>query len=349
MKTIVCVIGTRPQLIKHSVVLKELEKAFVVKTVNTMQHYQTDLNETFIKELFPGGTNFHTTSLNNQFSPAERLGEMILKIASVLKGINADAVLVYGDTDSTLAGALAARKTTIPLIHIEAGERSFNKDMPEETNRILTDMLADIFFCSSTHSINHLQKEGITKNVFLSGDVMKDLLLVTSGFLTAPPDKNYLFCTIHRSYNKSNPNKLKQLFDALQRTGKKIIFPVHPATMQSFARFGIQISNYGNIQTLAPLPYRQSLSYQKFADAVITDSGGIQKEAYWLKKPCITIRKETEWEQTLKGNWNQLLYDDLERLPEILNHYPEEGAYDKNLYGKGNASGFIKETLLNLI
>ncbi len=349
MKTIACVIGTRPQLIKHSVVLKELEKALVVKTINTMQHYQTDLNEVFIKELFPCGTNFHTTVLHNEFTSAERLGEMIQKIASLLKVFKPEAVLVYGDTDSTLAGALAAVKSSTPLIHIEAGERSFNSEMPEETNRILTDTVADLLFCSSSEAINHLQKEGIQKNVFLSGDVMKDLLLRTSSSLTHPPDKNYLFCTIHRNYNKNNPNKLKELLGALQSTSKKVIFPLHPATLESFGRFGIQISNYGNIHTLGPLSYQQSLSYQKFADAIITDSGGIQKEAYWLKKPCITIRKETEWKQTLKGKWNQLLYEDLEKLPEILNHYPEESEYDENLYGNGNAASFIKETLLNII
>lgn len=348
MKTITCIIGTRPQLIKHSALLSELKKLFIVHTVNTLQHYQEELNEVFINDLYPD-VKFGTVHLSNSNTPSMRLGEMIVGISGLLKEAKSGCVLVYGDTDSTLAAALAASKNNIPLVHIEAGERSFNKQMPEEVNRLLTDVLSEIHFCSSVEAIENLKKEGITKNVFFSGDVMKDLLVQKKSQLNKPADENYIFCTIHRNYTKNNQKKLRELLKALSQIKKRIIFPVHPSTIQNMAAYNIDLNHYPAIQVLPPLPYMQSLSYQKFSEAVITDSGGIQKEAYWLKKPCITIRKETEWKRTLAGKWNQLLYDNLDRLPELLNVRPAEDEYDEELYGNGNASVCISETLLKLI
>ena len=347
MKTIACIIGTRPQLIKHSVLLNELKQSFHIQTINTLQHYQADLNDIFLKELYLD-TDFNELEPSSSHSSI-RLGAMIIELSRLLEKIKPNYVLVYGDTDSTLAGALAASKRNIPLIHVEAGERSFNKQMPEEINRLATDALAQIHFCSSMEAIQNLKEETIWKQVFLCGDVMKDLLLRNCTQLKRPIKENYIYCTIHRNYNKNNPEKLTELLIALNETKHKVVMPVHPATVLEMKAHQIDPSAYANILVMQPLSYLQSLSYQKFADAIVTDSGGIQKEAYWLRKRCITIRKETEWKGTLRGRWNQLLYDNLEKLAAMLNSFPIEEEYDPELYGNGNAAKNIREILVKLV
>jgi UDP-GlcNAc3NAcA epimerase len=349
MKKISCIIGTRPQLIKHAPLLKELEKRFSVQTINTLQHYQADLNEIFKEELY-GNRPFVDLEMETaHLPPSARLGKMVHELSKPINKTKPDAILVYGDTDSTLAGALVANKESIKLIHIESGERSFNKIMPEESNRVITDCLSQIHFCSSVESIDNLRKENICENVFYSGDLMKDLLQSKMADLADPTIGDYLFCTIHRNYTKNNPDKLKELFEVLNSLPKKILFAVHPATLNTLNGHSIDLANYQNIQILPPLSYVQSITYQRFSSGVITDSGGVQKEAYWLKKPCFTIRKETEWKATLNGNWNQLLYEDLSRLPELMENIPDDNRYDETLYGNGEASVLIANKLSTLI
>jgi UDP-GlcNAc3NAcA epimerase len=348
MKKIACIIGTRPQLIKHSVLLKELERFFSVQTLNTLQHYQYELNDLFQKELYTDH-KFYSVKIEPELPPNGRLGKMIFEISCFINQFKPDAILIYGDTDSTLAGALATNKASIPLIHIEAGERSFNREMPEEINRVITDHLADIHFCVSEKSIANLASERLLKKVFCSGDVMKDLLMQKSLSISRPFTEPYLFCTIHRNYNRNNPEKLHDLLKTLSTLEKKIFFSVHPATLQTITANKIPVHHFENIQIMPPLSYSQSISYQKFAAAVITDSGAIQKEAYWLKRPCITIRKETEWTETLIGNWNQLIYQELHKIPDMLKNIPVESLYNYGLYGNGKASFFIAETLSTII
>ena len=220
--------------------------------------------------------------------------------------------------------------------------------MPEERNRVIVSHLSDLHFCSSENAANNLKADKITENVYYVGDLMKDLLLknLSSDSLCSEP---YLFCTIHRNYNKNDPEKLKALLHKLSQLPKKIYFSVHPATLTLMADYGIDLKAYRNIIFLPPLSYNHSIAYQKGADAIITDSGGIQKEAYWLKKMCITIRKETEWIETLKGKWNQLLYGDLNSLPYLLNTIPAEEEYNAELYGNGQAGGNIRKILSKLI
>jgi UDP-GlcNAc3NAcA epimerase len=348
MKKITCIIGTRPQLIKHSALLNELEKSFAVTTINTLQHYQYELNDLLSEELFQK-KQFFNIEMPHNLMPAERLGKMIIEINNVVNSNKPDCILVYGDTDTTLAGALAVNKNNIKLVHIEAGERSYNKNMPEEHNRVITDYLSNIHFCASQKAVENLKKENITEHVFYTGDLMKDVFLDFVTRPTSPPAENYFFCTIHRNYNKDNPKKLKDLFDTLNALPKKIIFSIHPATLKSLEINGINIKDYENIQVLPPLSYKQSISYQKFSDAVITDSGGIQKEAYWLKRPCITIRKESEWTETLKGNWNRLVYDNLSELDQMIKTMPDNKQYNEDLYGDGKAATTITNILSQLI
>ena len=348
MKKITCIIGTRPQLIKHSALLNELEKSFAVTTINTLQHYQYELNDLLSEELFQK-RQFLNIEMPDNLMPPERLGKMIIEINNVVNSNKPDCILVYGDTDTTLAGALAANKNNIKLVHIEAGERSYNKNMPEEHNRVITGNLSEIHFCASQNAVENLKKENITKQVFYTGDLMKDVFLNFVTRLTSPPAENYFFCTIHRNYNKDNPKKLKELFDTLNALPKKIIFPIHPATLKSLEINGINIKDYENIRVLPPLSYKQSIRYQKFSDAVITDSGGIQKEAYWLKRRCITIRKESEWTETLKGNWNRLVYDNLSELNQIIKVIPDNKQYNEDLYGDGKTAVSITNILSQLI
>ena len=348
MKKITCIIGTRPQLIKHSALLNELEKSFTVTTTNTLQHYQYELNELLSEELFQK-KQFLNIEMPQDLMPAERLGKMIVEINTIVNSDKPDCILVYGDTDTTLAAALTGNKNTIKLVHIEAGERSYNKNMPEEHNRVITDNLSEIHFCASQKAVENLKKENITGHVFYTGDLMKDVFLNFANELTFPPAENYFFCTIHRNYNKNNPKKLKELFTTLNALSKKIALPLHPATLKSLEFNGIEITGYENIQVMPPLSYKQSISYQKFSDAVITDSGGIQKEAYWLKRPCITIRKESEWTETLKGNWNQLVYDNLSDLNQMIKTIPDNKQYNEDLYGDGKAAVTITSILSKLI
>jgi UDP-GlcNAc3NAcA epimerase len=342
MKKIVCITGTRPQLIKHAVLIKELQKCFAVESLYTGQHYDYKLHEGLKKVLFTNQM-FHNLKLEETV-PAQRLGEMVLKIAAFLQVTQPDAVLVYGDTDSTVAGALAANKMKIRLIHVEAGERSFNLDMPEEHNRIITDALSDIFLCASHKAIEILHNEQQHKNVFYCGDLMKDLLLQTAELFQTPiVEEQYIYCTIHRNYTNQNIAKLKSLLNVLSTLNEIIIFPVHPATQTAINMAQEKNGSSSNIRLLPPIPYTDSIRYQKFARAIITDSGGIQKEAYWLKRRCITVRKETEWIETLTGNWNQLTYDDLSEIPELLN--APLHVHNADLYGNGTAAVCITQHL----
>lgn len=348
-KKIVCIIGTRPQLIKHSVLLKTLKTSFLIETVNTQQHYSYELNNLLHKELFNGDV-FFKLDLQYDLEPAIRLGEMISKIGLFLQSSKPDAVLVYGDTDSTLAGALASKKSNHYLIHVEAGERSGNMEMPEEHNRIITDALSDLLFCSSSFAMKMLKSTNINKPIIYSGDIMKDLLHEKAiSIVQRPFEDEYIFCTIHRNYNQKNPFKLIELLNALNSMSYKVIFPIHPSTLKAMQDCGAIFDPYSFIQFVSPLSYIESIRYQKFAKVIVTDSGGIQREAYWLKRPCITIRKETEWKATLSGNWNQLLYEDLSILPEIIKIQPDKDTYNTDLYGSGNACTIIKNNLLSLL
>lgn len=339
-KKIFCVVGTRPQLIKHSVLLKHLQTVFEVITVNTTQHYQHELNGQFLQDLF-GEASIYSINLDPELSPAQRLASMISAIAPKIANENPKAVLVYGDTDSTLAGALAAKKCGAKLVHIEAGERSGNQEMPEEQNRMVTDVLSDFLLCASHQAVTNLQRENNRGAIIYTGDIMKDLLLQTSArFQKAIVAGDYFFCTLHRHYNQKNEEKIKELLQVLQQLAKPVFFSLHPATAQTVNNLGLQFSN---IRFLPPLNYFQSVHYQKFATAIITDSGGMQKEAYWLRRPCITIRKETEWADTLIGNWNQLAYDDLPSIEEMLQ--APRTHYDPQLYGDGNAAALICRNL----
>ena len=270
----------------------------------------------------------------------EQTGKMMIEIEKIIEETKPDGVVVYGDTNSTLAGALVASKMHIPLFHIEAGLRSFNKKMPEEVNRVLTDHISDLLFVPSAISVQNLENEGVRKGVHVVGDIMKDLVqYVTQNDLLwehVPKERNFYYATIHRPYNTDEKDRLKHVLDVLEQLDKKVVFSLHPRTKNLASSYGLNLEDYTNINFIEPQSYFSNLGYLQNSAGLITDSGGMQKEAFWLKKKCVTIRKETEWRETLEDNANVLVFTDLLKIKEELQKLPKK--WNESLYGDG-ASG----------
>ncbi len=314
----------------------ELQKYFNSLTLHTGQHYDKNMSEVFFNELNIAPPDF-LFNIGGSKSQGEQTGIMMTEIEKVCTREKPDAILIYGDTNSTLAGTLVGAKMAIPIIHIEAGLRSFNRSMPEEVNRIVADEFSTLLFCPTQRAIENLAKEGIIhEGIFLSGDVMCDTLHLVRDKIKKLYDSPYYFTTLHRPYNTDAKERLSTIFDKLNDLDNPVIFPVHPRAGSRMKDFGLEAANYPNIHFIEPVGYVESLSYQKFAEAIITDSGGMQKEAYMLQKKCITIRSETEWTETLENGWNTLVFENLEEIKYILKQ--PYGNYKVNLYGTGNAS-----------
>jgi UDP-N-acetylglucosamine 2-epimerase len=255
-------------------------------------------------------------------------------------------MLVYGDTNSTLAGALAAVKLHVPVAHVEAGLRSFNMSMPEEVNRRLTDHISKLLFCPTSTAVNNLKNEGITKGVHLIGDVMYDAALQYSELETDILEKNelkpknFLLLTVHRPVNTDNKKNLENILDAMK--GHNVIFPAHPRTVNLLEKHGIQISK--NIKIIKPVNYVESLCLLKNASKLLTDSGGMQKEAYFFGTPCITLREETEWVETIEEGWNILTGADETKIKNAIDNFNPKGER-KSCYGDGKASEKIVQII----
>ncbi len=346
MKKIIAIIGARPQFIKHFSLDKEAKGKIILKTIHTGQHYDQNMSQIFFDELGMSKPDYQLNNGGGQHG--EQTGKMLIDIEKIFLNEKPEAVVVYGDTNSTLAGALAAAKLHIPVAHIEAGIRSNNKKMPEEINRILTDHVSSYFFIPTADAIQNLSKEGITENIFNFGDIMKDVLdyVVESNFLKKSEliTEPYYYATIHRPYNTDEKEKLEKLLHTLNNLDLKVVFAIHPRTKEKMKDYGFLKEQYSNIIFIKPQAYITNLSYIQFSEAVITDSGGIQKEAYWLKTRCLTIRSETEWTETLQNGWNQLCFDDLETLNTKL-HNPL-GTYT-SLYSEGNTGQKIIQLLVD--
>jgi UDP-GlcNAc3NAcA epimerase len=343
MKTILSIIGARPQFIKHAPVQLQLQKYFNALTVHTGQHYDSNMSNIFFKELNIPEPNY-LFDIGGSKNQGEQTAIMMVEIEKVCTAVVPDAVLVYGDTNSTLAAVLVSSKINIPLIHIEAGLRSYNRRMPEEINRIVADEFSQLLFCPTIQSIDNLKKEGIShSHIYLSGDVMCDTLHLVKEKIQKLYDGPYYFATLHRPYNTDTVERLSYILLALNRLDKKVIFPIHPRTVARMQSFGLSTTDYSNILFINPIGYVESLSYQRYSNGIITDSGGMQKEAYMLKKKCVTVRTETEWTETLSAGWNTLMFDDLSTLSEILSG--PEGEYNNNLYGNGHAAEEIVKTI----
>ncbi len=309
---IITIIGARPQFIKAAVLSNALKKNNIQEIiVHTGQHYDVNMSKIFFDEMQIPAPDYQLNI--NSLNHGAMTGRMLEQIEKILLDEKPNFVLVYGDTNSTLAGALAAKKLLIKVIHIEAGLRSFNMNMPEEINRILTDRISDLLFCPTQTAIDNLVNEGLLNNsqckVEWVGDVMYDSYLHFSPMQRKPLDTNNInqfgLATIHRAENTNNLNQLTNIVSLLNEINNRInlIVPLHPRTKKILADSGLTI----NATIIEPVGYLEMLWLLNNCNFVITDSGGLQKEAYFAKKKCITLREETEWVELVSEGWNQLI------------------------------------------
>ena len=369
---IITVLGARPQFIKAAVVSKCIaaETGIYEIIVHTGQHYDTKMSDVFFREL-----KMPTPKYNlgiGSASHGKQTARMLEGIEEIILDERPDVLMVYGDTNSTLAGALAASKLHVPVIHVEAGLRSYNKLMPEEQNRILTDHISDTLFCPTQTAINNLFKEGISKRAYNTGDVMYDSVLAYKAIaekyypfgqvirhieIYPRMEKNcaqkpcelesgkYYLTTIHRAENTDDIIKLQIILESLDCLDIPVVFLVHPRTIKMITE-SLSENDYDNIIFAEPVSYLEMLTLLSNARKVLTDSGGLQKEAYFSEIPCITLRDQTEWIETLDGNWNILSpIDKHSILGKVLDIIPETSILNKNYFGNGNAASRIVDII----
>ncbi len=339
---IITILGARPQFIKAAAVSSIFSKHFDEILVHTGQHYDSNMSYVFFDELGIPKPAYHLNIGSG--SHGAMTGSMLTAIESILLEEKPHFVMVYGDTNSTLAGALAASKLLIPVIHVEAGLRSFNKVMPEEQNRILTDHISNILFAPTQTAIQNLKNEGITEGVHLVGDVMYDGILHFTEIAKRKStiladlnlsDKQFILCTIHRAENTNNPERLRAIFNGLNTAKEEIVLPLHPRTQKYVAEYGISIAEH--IRIIEPVGYLDMIRLESAAKKIVTDSGGVQKEAFFLEIPCVTLRDETEWVETVENGWNILVGTDEEKIREaILNFKP--ASIPQKCFGSGDTT-----------
>lgn len=352
------VVGARPQFIKAAAVSRVIRQEFSHQLsevlVHTGQHFDSNMSQVFFDELEIPKPHYHLEIGGG--SHGAMTGRMLEAIEKVLLSEKPDCVLVYGDTNSTLAGALAAAKLHIPVAHVEAGLRSFNKKMPEEINRVLTDHVSSILFCPTETAENNLKKEGITSGVYNVGDVMFDVALfyrekavAKSHILTELEikPKEFTLATCHRAENTDHPDRLKEILSALHEIAGfvPVILPLHPRTKKSVADLGLQ-GFLEKVRVTEPLSYLDMVALEQSARMIITDSGGVQKEAFFYEVPCITIRDETEWVETVESGWNTLVGASRDRILNAFTNSSKKTTRAGTPYGKGKASSEVIRTLI---
>lgn len=354
---IATIIGARPQFIKAASLSYHMsnDNSLNEILIHTGQHYDSGMSDIFFEELkipkpkynlgIAGGTHAGMT------------GRMLIDIEKVLSKESPDLTLVYGDTNSTLAGALAAVKLNIPVVHVEAGLRSYDTRMPEEINRVMTDSISDLLLCPTEDAYNNLIEENSnnTDRAFISGDVMLDSFILASGRKVSKEsaNKDYYLATIHRAGNTNSQSKLKVIIDLLlhcsSEMNKKIIIPLHPRTKNVLDEYNIEIPK--EINLISPVGYLEMVTLLNGSSGVITDSGGLQKEAFWAKKPCVTIRENTEWVELVKLGVNKVVDTDKRLALDFLKNFKPvifKKAEAKDLiaeYGSGEASKRILEII----
>jgi UDP-GlcNAc3NAcA epimerase len=347
---LVSVVGARPQFIKAAALSRELRRRHEEILVHTGQHYDQGMSDVFFEELDIPAPDYHLGI--GSAAHGAQTGAMLAAVEAVLQKESPDAVIVYGDTNSTLAGALAAAKLHVPIGHVEAGLRSFNRRMPEEINRVVTDHVSTWLFAPSEVAREHLAQEGIRDGVHVVGDIMVDALRLHGARAAARAEVlarhglhagGYYLATVHRAENTDEAGPLRGIFAALEALDKPVAMPLHPRTRKRVAELGIAVG--GNVRVLAPQGYLDMLALQHGAACVLTDSGGVQKEAYYLRVPCVTLREETEWVETVASGWNSLAGTDPERILSAVARRAGAEAPHPELYGDGMTAGRIVEIL----
>ena len=345
---IASIIGARPQFIKASPISAKINSTSSIKEViiHTGQHYEDNMSDIFFEEMRIPKPKYNLNI--NQMKYGPMVNKMSKEICTLLLKENIDGVLVYGDTNSTLAGSLSAKKLDVPLFHVEAGLRSFDRSMHEENNRIITDHLSSLLFCPSNNAVKNLKEENLKDGLILSGDVMYDVYKKFSSYkgnifedYKAPA---YILSTIHRRENINRIEKLLAIFESLNKINNKlkIIMPLHPHTKNKMEKYKIKSS----INFIEPQGYLSMLSLLKNSEMVITDSGGLQKESYFAKKKCIVVRDKTEWIELIDQGTNivckpQNIYEAFSEISK------KESNFSKNLYGNGKASTRIVDSIID--
>jgi UDP-N-acetylglucosamine 2-epimerase len=346
---IVTVVGARPQFIKAGPFSSAIRQRHQEILVHTGQHYDAQMSDVFFDELGLPKPDYHLGVGSG--SHGAQTAQMLQRIEEVLQREAPDRVVIYGDTNSTLAGALAAAKLHIPVAHVEAGLRSFNRSMPEEINRVVADHVSSYLFAPTQNAVDNLAREGVMAGVSMTGDIMADALLANAGIARERSDAlqrlalepgGYVLATVHRASNTDDPNVLAEIIDALMLLHESVILPLHPRTRA--ALMGTDIEVEPPVRIIEPVGYLDMLALQAGARMVLTDSGGVQKEAYLLGTPCVTLRDETEWVETLKGGWNVLAGADTERILAAARR-PRPQGDPPPVFGDGHAAEHMAQAL----
>jgi len=343
---VLSIVGARPQFVKAAAVSRRLRESHTETLIHTGQHYDEELSDVFFEELAIPQPD-HNLGVGSG-SHATQTAEMMLRLESVIGDTCPDVVLVYGDTNSTLAGALVAAKEQTQLAHIEAGLRSGDFSMPEEINRILTDHCSDQLFAPTEAAKTNLRAEGITEGVYTSGDVMYDTLLQvrerldTVDVIDVPSE--FVLATVHRAGNTNDPDRLAGIVEGLTNCPYPVVLPAHPRTVGALKDFDLWDRATDGLDIVDPIGYLSFIKLVEEARCVATDSGGVQKEAFYLNTPCVTLRDTTEWMETIDAGWNVLVGASAERIRAAISsagNLPSK----PDLYGNGTAANSIVETL----
>lgn len=360
MKTILTIVGARPQFIKAAVVsraIKEHNKSETNKIqemiIHTGQHFDANMSDLFFEEMHIPKPNWNLKISGG--THGQMTGEMLKGIEKIILEVKPDWLLVYGDTNSTLAGALAASKLQIPIAHVEAGLRSFNMNMPEEINRILTDRISNLLFCPTITAVKNLKTEGydyLPNKIINSGDVMYDAALYYQEFSKKPnslkfDNEVFILATVHRAENTDDSQKLCEIFDSLQIIAKKttVVIPLHPRTKKCLDSISYKITSQ-NLIIIEPVGYLEMIWMLENSTLVMTDSGGLQKEAYFFKKPCITLRDETEWVELIDEGYNLLCGSKQSRILAGYEQMKNIKIEHSGLYGLGDTGNKIVSYLI---
>jgi UDP-N-acetylglucosamine 2-epimerase len=347
------VVGARPQFVKAAAVSAVLRKKHTEVLIHTGQHYDDGMSATFFRSL-----KIPEPEVNlgvGSGTHGEQTGRMLIELEKVLLADPPNVVLTYGDTNSTLAAALVAAKLEIPLGHVEAGLRSHNRHMPEEINRVVTDHLSSLLFCPTPTAVEQLAAEGIHAGVHLVGDVMYDVALATAQEARGRDvlkrlgltRKEYLLCTVHRPSNTDEERSLRSIVEALRSCGRTVVFPVHPRTRKALEKHGLTDDLPETLVLTEPLDYLDFQCLLMEAAKVLTDSGGVQKEAYFFGVPCITLRDDTEWIETVEDGWNVLVGADTKEILQAIAGFNPAGTKNKS-FGDGHAAERIVDILTGM-
>lgn len=347
---VVTIVGARPQFVKAAAISRVLRQSAEEILVHTGQHYDDRMSRVFFDQLGIPSPD-HDLGVGSG-GHGQQTGEMLQRLEPVLEQEAPDFVVVVGDTNSTLAGALTAAKLHIRVAHVEAGLRSFNRKMPEELNRILTDHLSTLLFCPSQTAVDNLSREGITRGVYDVGDVMVDALHFAVKQAAQDPaffrrfgvePGKYLLATVHRAENTDDGSRLTAILETFAAAGETVVFPIHPRTQKAISRLGLEMPS--NVKQIEPVGYIEMAALEKNARLILTDSGGVQKEAYWLKVPCITLRDDTEWVETVESGWNYVAGVDTDRIVSLIRNFPIPDTH-QSFYGDESAAQKLTSILM---